>query len=44
MDAIMIECKKCKERFLTILKPGKVTCPKCGNTDEIIKVCEGDPE
>lgn len=46
MNLIMIECGKCKVQFLTIVKCGKVTCPECGNTDEIteIKTVCGEPE
>jgi hypothetical protein len=47
MNLIMIECGKCKTKFLTIVKCSKVTRPDCGNADEIIEIkldCSGNDE
>jgi hypothetical protein len=47
MNLIMIKCGKCETKFLTIAKCGKVTCPDCGNTDEITEIkldCSGNGE
>jgi Zn finger protein HypA/HybF involved in hydrogenase expression len=35
----MLECKQCNERFITIIKTGEITCPKCGVKDNFIRTC-----
>jgi uncharacterized Zn finger protein (UPF0148 family) len=40
MNCVMVECKNCKTHFMTVLKIGKVTCPECGNTDNICEIYE----
>lgn len=37
MEIITINCPKCKTVFFVKAEPGKITCPNCGLTDEIIE-------
>lgn len=37
MELIQIECQLCGTIFLIKVEPGKVTCPHCGLTDELME-------